>query len=175
MAATETVEECFCETCDSLQQVENVEGSADMVFCLACGEEFERKKNSSSVYANYCCGEVMQVEPIPKQKDLKKVMVDVKGEGSEKWLQIVTNAKYIEVGWKVVVALENAVVPAGANEDENPEAIRVKPRAVGGVMSNGMLCDCPMLGWVGGAKGALQQLPQEYVVGDEPPSSRPRK
>ena len=37
-----------------------------------------------------------------------------------------------------------------------------------------MLCDAPMLGWSGGAKGAVQQLPEECVVGGPPPSSRPQ-
>jgi len=74
----------------------------------------------------------------------------------------------------VVVALENAIVPAGANLEDDSNAIQIKPTAVGGVMSRGMLCDSPMLNWTGGAKGAVQQLPDSFVVGDKPPAARPR-
>jgi hypothetical protein len=44
----------------------------------------------------------------------------------------------------------------------------------GGVRSEGMLCDSPMLGWVGGAKGVVQQVPDEWRVGGAPPAARPQ-
>jgi hypothetical protein len=37
-----------------------------------------------------------------------------------------------------------------------------KPLTVGGVTSEGMLCDAPMLGWVGGGAGAAALLPDSY-------------
>ena len=171
--------EAFCKTCDSVQEVEKVDESGDTVFCVACGEEFTPEQNnnadSSSPYANYRIGKVLSVEPIAKQKDLKKVMVDVTGDSDESTaVQIVTNAKYIDAGWMVIVALENAIVPAGSNMDEDPNAIKIKATAVGGVMSRGMLCDSPMLKWTGGAKGAVQQLPETFQIGDEIPDARPR-
>lgn len=172
--------QAFCKTCDSIQEVEKVEESVsgDTVFCVACGEEFIpdcENGVSSTPYSNYRIGNVLSVEPIAKQKDLKKVMVDVNGDSEEgSAVQIVTNAKYIEVGWKVVVALENAIVPAGSALDEDPDAIRIKATAVGGVMSRGMLCDSPMLKWTGGAKGMVQQLPESFKIGDAIPSARPR-
>lgn len=177
--------QAFCPSCASEQEVEAVEGAAvpDTVFCLACGEEFVNKSTSAeSIYDSYKIGRVLSVAPIPKQKDLKKVMVDVNGDGDESSaVQIVTNAKYIEPNWLVVVALENAVVPAGAVIGEDPDALQIKPTSVGGVKSCGMVCDSPMLRWTGGAKGIVQQLPEfdengnpQYFVGNAPPSSRPR-
>lgn len=172
--------EAFCKTCDSIQEVEKVEEGSESVFCVACGEEFVPSSGSgasgeSDPYSNYKIGLVMSVDAIPKQKDLKKVMVDVVGDGEDtNFVQIVTNAKYIDAGWKVVVALENAIVPAGASLEDGTDAIQIKATSVGGVKSSGMLCDSPMLNWTGGAKGAVQQLPDSFVIGDKPPAARPR-
>jgi len=170
--------EAFCKACDSVQEVEKVEEGSESVFCVACGEEFVPSSGSGAEadpYNNYKIGLVKSVDAIPKQKDLKKVMVDVIGNGEEtSFVQIVTNAKYIDAGWKVVVALENAIVPAGASLEDGTDAIQIKPTSVGGVKSSGMLCDSPMLNWTGGAKGAVQQLPETFVIGDKPPVARPR-
>jgi tRNA-binding EMAP/Myf-like protein len=170
--------EAFCKACDSMQEVEKVDESGDAVFCVACGDEFVPSApggTTTDPYSNYKIGKVLSVEAIPKQKELKKVLVDVTGDGDESTaVQIVTNAKYIDAGWIVVVALENAIVPAGANLDEDPDAIQIKATAVGGVMSRGMLCDSPMLKWTGGAKGAVQQLPDSFQIGDAIPTARPR-
>ena len=170
--------EAFCKACDSVQEVEKVEEGSESVFCVACGEEFVPSSGASAEadpYSNYKVGLVKSVDAIPKQKDLKKVMVDVVGDGEEaSFVQIVTNAKYIDAGWKVVVALENAIVPAGASLDDGTDAIQIKPTSVGGVKSSGMLCDSPMLNWTGGAKGAVQQLPDTFAIGDKPPAARPR-
>jgi tRNA-binding EMAP/Myf-like protein len=182
--------EGFCATCNSTQEVEAVPdaSSPNTVFCLACGEEFVLGSAAGAggaeddKYANYKIARVLSVNTIPKSKDLKKVIVDVTGDGDESnGVQIVTNAKYIEPNWLVVVALEGAVVPAGAAVGEDPDAIQIKPTAVGGVKSCGMVCDSPMLRWTGGAKGIVQQLPEfdetgaaQYFVGSAPPESRPR-
>ena len=170
--------EAFCKSCDSNQEVELVEGSsvANTVFCSACGEEFVLENSKGDIYNQFKVGKVLKVEAIPKQKDLKKILVDVIGNGDEdSSVQIVTNAKYIEQNWLVVVALENAVVPAGAILGDDPEAIQIKPTSVGGVKSNGMVCDSHLLAWTGGAKGVVQQLSEtDFKVGDKPPSVRPR-
>lgn len=171
--------ERYCSACGSTQEVEFVSDSSDvnMVMCLTCGAEFvDVGLDSNDIgqhekYKNFVVARVISVESIAKQKDLKKVMVDI---GNNVDLQIVTNAKYLEVGWIVVVALENAIVPAGANVDEDTDAIIVTKRSVGGVSSFGMLCDSPMLSWTGGAKGIVQQLPSTFTIGSMPPSSRPR-
>ncbi len=180
--------EAFCKTCDSVQEVELATEAAEpnTLFCLACGEEFvksEGKGGAGDIYSNFQVAKVLKVEPIAKQKDLKKILVDITGDGDESTaVQIVTNAKYIEENWLVVVALENAIVPAGAVLGDDPDAVQVKPCSVGGVKSNGMVCDSPMLSWVGGAKGAVQQLPESdesgavlFKVGDKPPAARPQQ
>ena len=41
-------------------------------------------------------------------------------------------------------------------------------------MSQGMLCDSRMLGWVGGAAGLAVQIPESIEIGSSPPSSKPR-
>ena len=51
---------------------------------------------------------------------------------------------------------------------------KVKRASVGGVVSEGMCCDGPMLGWVGGGAGAAALLPESFNPGDAPPTSRPR-
>lgn len=184
----------FCETCDSVQEVEPVDEGGDMVFCTVCGDEFKPAGNSGESggkYDNYFIGFVISVEDVPK-KDLKKVMIDTTADG-EPNVQIVTNAKHISASWLVVVALENSVVPAGSVVGEDVDAFIVKPTSVGGVKSEGMLCDryillivyqqqsflrnlCYswMLGWTGGAKGVVQRIPDTFTVGSAPPDSRPR-
>ena len=73
-------------------------------------------------------GEVLTVEPVPKKSDLKKCTIDVTGDGSG--ITVVTNAKYIAEGWRVVVAMQNAIVPAGADPEEDSNVIIVKKTAV---------------------------------------------
>ncbi len=151
------------------------------MLCLQCGDEFTPSTagdgapaSSSGPYDHFAVGLVLQVEAIPK-KDLKKVLVDITGDSDEsKAIQIVTNAKHIEAGWKVVVALEGAVIPAGAVFGEDPSAIQVKRASVGGTSSSGMLCDSEMLNWSGGAKGVVQRLPDSFTIGERPPPTRPR-
>lgn len=170
--------QAFCKVCESVQDVDKVEEGSEMLVCLTCGEEFSAPLEGDtevSAYNNFFIAKILSVEPIAKQKDLKKVLLDIKGDGDiGSAVQVVTNAKYVEVGWNIVVALENAIIPAGASLDDDANAIRVKACAVGGVMSRGMLCDSPMLAWTGGAKGIVQQLSDAYVIGEKPPSSRPR-
>jgi len=58
-------------------------------------------------------------------------------------ITVVTNAPNVEVGKRVVVATEGAVVGD----------VTIKPTTVGGKKSEGMLLDSPNLGWKGGAAG----------------------
>jgi len=50
----------------------------------------------------------------------------------------------------------------------------VKKASVGGVTSEGMLCDSAMCGWSGSGAGAAALLPGDFPLGAAPPSSRPR-
>lgn len=67
------------------------------------------------------------------------------------------------------------VAPVGSRVlNEEGEEVEIKKTAVGGVMSEGMLCDSRMLGWSGGAEGIAAQIPDSVAIGESPPSSKPR-
>jgi tRNA-binding EMAP/Myf-like protein len=100
-------------------------------------------------------------------KPLRVCKVDVGEE--DKTLTVVTSASNVRKGSRVVVALAGSTV-LGDNGDE----IRVTKTSVGGVMSEGMLCDSKMLGWPGGAEGIAAQLPESYPLGSAPPATKPR-
>jgi tRNA-binding EMAP/Myf-like protein len=52
--------------------------------------------------------------------------------------------------------------------------LKITKTAVGGVMSEGMLCDSQMLGWTGGAAGIAVQIPDSIPIGSAPPATKPR-
>jgi hypothetical protein len=52
--------------------------------------------------------------------------------------------------------------------------LEIKKTTVGGIMSEGMLCDSRMLGWQGGAAGIAAQIPESIPVGSVPPAEKPR-
>lgn len=58
--------------------------------------------------------------------------------------------------------------------DETGEDVLIQKTSVGGVISEGMLCDARMLGWVGGAEGIAAQIPDSFPLGSIPPPSKPR-
>jgi tRNA-binding EMAP/Myf-like protein len=68
-----------------------------------------------------------------------------------------------------------AVAPVGSTVlDESGEEILIQKTSVGGIMSEGMLCDARMLGWVGGAEGIAAQIPDSFPLGSAPPATKPR-
>ena len=106
-------------------------------------------------------GLVLECEDVPKKDKLKKLLVDVGGPDP---LTIVTNAGNVgsrTVGMRVVVACVGAELRDGE---------KVKRAPVGGVTSEGMLCDGPMLGWAGGGQGTAALLPERFAPGDAPPT-----
>ena len=157
---------------------------------MSCGHEFTAEELAAGSaadgagedkYAGFVVGRIAAAEPIKAKgkKDLKevKVRISLGKDGKEDEedeeedagvVSVVTNAKYTEVGKYVVVALPGAIVPAGSGEDGEV----VKVASVGGRKSHGMLCDCPMLGWVGGAAGVAVVL-DDASVGERPPEERP--
>ena len=137
------------------------ENEADDQVCVACDEP--RPKESNSRYEGYKVGSVLETAAIPKTK-LTAITVDV---GDAKPGNVVTNAK-VKVGMRVVVAMVGATVM-----DSGEETV-IKKTNVGGRPSAGMLCNGPMLGWVGGDASAPAQVPESFALGDQPPSSRPR-
>ena len=137
----------FCEECQAETDVEKVEdGDENLVFCLDCGTEFSVKDPVAEKYKHFTVGLVTTVDAVPKKEKLKIVKVNVgpTDSGEDRILQVVTNAKHVETGSRVVVACPGAIVPAGAKLDETESAIEVKAGVVGGVKSEAMLCDCPM-------------------------------
>lgn len=54
------------------------------------------------------------------------------------------------------------------------EEITITKTSVGGHMSEGMLCDSKMLGWIGGGEGIAQQIPDSIEIGSSPPLSKPK-
>ena len=67
------------------------------------------------------------------------------------------------------------MAPVGSTVvDETGEDLQIQKTSVGGVMSEGMLCDARMLGWVGGAEGIAAQIPDSFPLGSAPPASKPR-
>ena len=68
-----------------------------------------------------------------------------------------------------------SIQPFLKSRGESGEDEIIKKGAVGGVMSSGMLCNAPMLGWKGGDNKAAATLPDTFAPGSKPPDSRPRK
>merc|ERR1712025_1384498 len=96
---------------------------------------------------------------------LKKLTVEI-GEADP--IIIVTNAKNVEEGVNVVVAQVGSII------GDPDDGVKVKKASVGGIASQGMLCDFGMLGWKGGAKNVAATVPDSFEPGSRPPSTRPR-
>jgi len=112
---------------------------------------------------HYVAALVISSEPVAGKDSLWDLSCDVGGGAP---VRLATNAKNVEAGSLVVVAK----VGARLKNDE-----LVGKATVGGVPSEGMLCDSVMLGWKGGAAGLAALLPAGIAApGDAPPRSRPR-
>ena len=161
-----------CNECSS-NDIEPADGDDCPPFCRECGSEdiseaasADQTDEALPKYHNMFVGRVIAADAVAG-KNLTRCVVDV-GDGRE--VTICTNAKHIESGITVVVALVGAVIG-----DLDNDGFKVAKTSVGGVMSEGVLCDCPMLGWSGGAAGAAVKLSaDDYKPGDTPPSERPR-
>ena len=151
-----------CAECGQEHEGEDAESTE----CVACGypkpaAAAAADESDDDKFKGFKVGSVLRVEDIADK--LKSCTIDV-GAGEDKEVTIVTNAPNVAEGARVVVATVGAVV----GEE------KLKQRSVGGVMSQGMLCDAPMLGWVGGGAGAAALVPESFSPGDRPPERRPR-
>lgn len=108
------------------------------------------------------CGEILTCVAIDGRDGLRALEVDC---GDDAPLTIATRAANVEVGKKIVVARAGATLRDGT---------RVEARRVGGVMSEGVVCDSTMAGWSGGGQGAAALLPNDFAVGAKAPRTRPR-
>mmetsp|Transcript_20991 Transcript_20991/g.29633 ORF Transcript_20991/g.29633 Transcript_20991/m.29633 type:complete len:185 (+) Transcript_20991:188-742(+) len=103
-------------------------------------------------------------------KALKACKIQIGPDESAELTTVVTSATNVREGSRIVVA------PVGSSFIDNEGEERPVTKAtVGGVVSEGMLCDSTMLGWTGGAKGIAVQVPEECAIGSAPPASKPRK
>jgi len=107
-------------------------------------------------------GVVQTCESIAGKTKMLHLTVDV---GQAALLTIVSSWDGIVVGSRVVVACLGSLV----NEEEVQKII------VGGVTSEGQLCDTAMLGWKGGAEGDVALLPATFSPGDPAPEEKPRR
>lgn len=137
------------------------ENEAEDVVCLACEEpKPSPAENEDDDYKNFKNGLIVSCEDAPGTK-LKRLKVDVNNGAP---IDVVTAAAKVEVGHKVVIACVGAVVGGEVIDKTN----------VRGFPSCGMVCDSAMLGWSGGGAGAAVVLPDDAVIGEKPPRSRPR-
>jgi len=73
----------------------------------------------------------------------------------------------------LVYSVAVALVGSSFVNEEGGESM-VSKSAVGGVMSEGMLCDSRMLGWVGGAAGIAVLIDESIKIGSAPRATRLR-
>lgn len=119
--------------------------------------------------SQYKVGVVLAVEnkTVPGKKPLKVCSIDI-GNSDVDPITVVTNATNVRDGSRIVVAPIGSCVI-----DENGEEIIIKKTVVGGISSEGMLCDSRMLGWGSGSAGIAAQVPESYAPGSCPPTTRP--
>jgi tRNA-binding EMAP/Myf-like protein len=119
--------------------------------------------------SEYRVGVVLSIEDSDKKggKALKICSINV-GDPSQP-LVVVTTAPNVREGSRVAVAPIGSIVITEEGEER-----KVEKTAVGGTMSEGMLCDSRMLGWTGGAAGIAVQIPESIEIGSSPPATKPR-
>ena len=152
-------EEWICAECQMVHEGDD----ASATECVACGESKPapapaEDDDGDDRYHGYKCGHVVACDEIADK--LKACTIDIGGQE----VKIVTNAHNVSEGVRVVVATVGALV----GEE------KLKAKSVGGVVSQGMLCDAPMLGWVGGGAGSAALVPDSFAPGARPPEKRPR-
>ena len=93
---------------------------------------------------------VIDVEVIKGKDNLKKCTVDI---GEDDSITVVTSCPNVRKDTHTVIAT------VGSTTDENGNEFELKRTTVGGMMSEGMLCDGKMLGWGSGSIGNCVQVP----------------
>ena len=110
-------------------------------------------------------GHVVSCEAVAVKANLKLCRIDI-GQGDP--IPVVTNASNVRNDTHTVVAI------VGTEIEVDGETITITRTNVGGVYSEGMLCDSTMCGWVGGAKGICVQVPLDLPPGSPAPATKPR-
>eukprot|EP00793_Prasinoderma_coloniale_P000592 PRCOL_00003740-RA len=127
------------------------------------GDDDEGEEDEQQRFKGFKVGQIEAVEELAGK--LSAITVDV---GAGEPLNVVTSAPYMAEGQRVCIATVGATITQKGDE------VVVKKTTVGGRKSEGIVCDSPMLGWVGGAAGNAAFLPESFKPGDAPPSRRPR-
>eukprot|EP01116_Phalansterium_solitarium_P008539 TRINITY_DN22459_c0_g1_i1.p1 TRINITY_DN22459_c0_g1~~TRINITY_DN22459_c0_g1_i1.p1 ORF type:complete len:175 (+),score=62.01 TRINITY_DN22459_c0_g1_i1:80-604(+) len=141
------------------------ENTAADAVCVAC--ETPRPAadvadaEDDSRYKGFVVGLVLSAEPVEGKDKLLELKVDI---GAAAPLPVVTNAPNVSTGSRIIVATVGATVGD----------VTVKKAKVGGVTSEGIVCDPTMLGWVGGGAGNAALVPDSFAPGQRPPERRPR-
>ena len=115
-------------------------------------------------YSNYVVGVITSITEM--KVPLRWCQIDVGGDSP---VTVVTNAGNVRLSSRVVVAMIGAVVPSTADEETGTVITKT---TVGGVQSEGMLCDAKMLGW-NNNEGVAVYLDDSFPVGASPPDSKP--
>ncbi len=117
-------------------------------------KEYKQKEVESDYDDHIKVGHVVEIEEHPDSDHMHICQVDVGNEV----LQIVCGAPNVEKDQYVVVALENAVMPSG---------LVIKPSALRGINSKGMLCSARELNLPNAPqkRGILVLNKDEYQIG----------
>ena len=184
-------------TCPECAEEENGAEDAVCQSCDAPRPAAEGAAGEPERFAGLVVALVLELTEAPGGKKLKVCKLDI-GKGSEavsktsgrssaslahpcllllrathlfaslQAITVVTNAPNVNLGSRVIVATLGAKVESDGSE------LVVKKMLVGGVMSEGMLCDAPMLGWTGGGAGTAALVPPSCALGSKPPEKRLR-
>lgn len=157
----------YCPGCKN-DSVEFCDVDDDSKMCTECGYEVSNDElEKIEKFKNIMVGVITECNSLESgkkkgkgKKALSKLGIDV---GNGEVITVVTNAKHVEEGKRVVVARIGATIGD----------IEVSKTSVGGVSSHGIICDSHMLGYKGGTKGLPVFLDDSFQPGSMPPLSRP--
>jgi len=107
-------------------------------------------------------GLVLSCTAVPGKSKFTQLSVEV---GEQVPLTIVTTFDNVVVGNRVVIAGAGSFI----NEQEVQKSI------IGGVSSEGVLCDGALLGWKGGVAGSAAVLPDRFNPGEMAPEEKPKR
>jgi len=124
---------------------------------IMSGTELDGIDPVASAFTDVRVGQIKSIEQHPDADRLKVCQVNI---GSDKLLQIVTNAP-VELEQKVPVAMVGAVLPSNV-DGEKP--LKIKKGKLRGVESLGMFCGSETLGMGEGEEGLLP-IPTEAELG----------
>ncbi len=138
-----------------LKQFINIKASAQEIAekLTLSGSEVEKIINNSVGLSKIFIGKIKKIESHPNADKLQLAFVDI---GKAKELKIVCGAKNIKPGQKVPVALLGGSIPG----------MKIEPREIRGVKSQGMLASARELG-IGDDHSGIFILPEDAKIGTD--------